>query len=102
MKLHLTAFIGCMTFSTAAVAIQPVDIGLHPLYERIEAICGEQQLLNEKLQAPETSAFDRALSYRRYKVLEVERSQLARDIAQTKKLAKSPLVTFMAPSAEPE
>lgn len=81
-------------------AIQPVEVGLHPLYARIQVIESQQQLFNQILQAPEVSANERASSHRRYKVLEEERNQLEREIANAKKFAQSPLVTFMAPVTE--
>ena len=100
MKQRVIAFIACLTVSSVAGAIQPVNVGLQPLYERIEAINGEQQLLNQRLQAEDTSARDRAMAYRQYKALEFERNQLAGQIVQARKLAQSPLVTFMAPGDE--
>lgn len=100
MSQRVIAFIVCLASSAAAGAIQPVEAGLQPLYERIQAINGEQQLLNRRLQAAETSAPDRMLAYRRYQALEEERRRLAREIARSMELAQSPLVTFMAPAAE--
>lgn len=100
MTQRIIAFIVCLILSTTAGAIQPVEAGLQPLYERIHAISGEQQSLNQRLQATETSARERALAYRSYQVLEKERQQLVREIAQAKQLARSPLVTFMVPATE--
>jgi len=100
MNQRVITFIVCLITSAAACAIQSVEAGLHPLYERIQAISGEQQLLDRRLQAPETSAPERALAWRSYQVLEKERQQLASEIAQAKRLGQSPLVTFMAPATE--
>lgn len=100
MNKRVIAFIACLIFSAGAGAIQPVEAGIRPLLEHIQAINGEQQLLNQRLQVPETSAYDRASAYRRYQVLEKERQQLAREIDQARHLAQSPLVTFMAPATD--
>jgi hypothetical protein len=93
MNLRHIAFMLCLGCSMTVNAIQPVEAGLHPLYARIQNIESERQLLNQILQKPEASANERAYSYRRYKVLE-------REIANAKKFAQSPLVTFMAPVTE--
>jgi hypothetical protein len=100
MKLRVITFIVCLALSATASAFQPVEVGLEPLYDRSMAINGEQQLINQKLQAAETSARNRALAYRRYQVLEKERRQLTREIARSKELAQSPLITFTAPAIE--
>jgi hypothetical protein len=100
MNLRHIAFMLCLGCSMTVNAIQPVEVGLHPLYARIQVIESEQQLLNQILQTPEASASERASSYHRYKLLEQERNQLAREIANAKKFAQSPLVTFMAPVTE--
>lgn len=99
MNKPAIAFVVCLISATAAGAIQPVEDGLQPLYERIQVISDAQQLLNQRLQAVETSARERALAYRTYQVLEKERQQLAREIAHSKQLAQSPLVTWMVPGA---
>lgn len=100
MNQRVIAFVVCLITSAAACAIQPVEAGLQPLYGRIQAISGEQQLLNERLQSAETSARERAMAWRSYQALEKERRQLAQGIAQAKKLGQSPLVTFMIPTTE--
>lgn len=100
MNLRVTAFIVWLMLSSSASALQPLELGLAPLYERMNVINGEQQRINQQLQAVETGARDRAFAYRSYQALEKERYQLAQEIARYRALAQSPLVTFMAPMPE--
>lgn len=83
--------------SSAAHAIQPLETGLQPVYERLNVVQGAQGLLNEKLQAPDTALEQRIVAYRSWKILERERISLEASISLSEKWATSPLVTFISP-----
>lgn len=81
---------------SAAQAIQPVEAGLHPVYERLKTLHAEQRLLNERLRAHDTLLEDRVGAYRTWKALELERQNLEALIREARKLADSPFVTFIS------
>ena len=66
-----------------------------PLHDRLEIVYEEQQILNERLQAPETVLEQRVMAYRSWKVLERERLNLEASIKESRRLAESPFIMFI-------
>lgn len=83
-----------------AHAIQPVETGLQPLLERHRGIQREQQKLNDLLQSATTESEARAVAYREYLSIDLEKQALECEIKKAKSLAASPLVMYATPTAE--
>ncbi|PTT90870.1 hypothetical protein DBR42_05025, partial [Pelomonas sp. HMWF004] len=82
-----------------AQAIQPVEMGLLPLKERLAAIDGVAASLQRQLASDDAQPHERAEAWRRLQALAAEREQLARQVAATRRLAANPLVMYAAPGA---
>ena len=95
MNKYRLALLASLAAPLAAVAIQPVDAGLLPLYERVAEIQKEQLALIRKLEDPSASSASRVYAHRSYLELGDERSRIDAEIAQARKMAGSGYVKYL-------
>jgi hypothetical protein len=95
MNVRRLALLASLVAPLTAWAIQPVDVGLQPLYERAAEIQSKQFALLRKLENQSANSASKADAYRHYLVLGDERSRIDREIAQAKWMESSSLVNYV-------
>lgn len=91
----LLALLSFASLPLAAWAVQPADVGLQSICERIVVIQSEQLALDQKLQADGMAPLLRAHAYWHYKALQIEKCRIEQELAQMKRLEGGSLVKFV-------
>lgn len=94
------AFAVAILWVGLAHAIQPVEAGLQPLLDRHRGIQLEQQKLNDLLESATTEPKVRAVAYREYVRIDLEKQSLECEIKRATSSAASPLVKYAMPTTE--
>jgi hypothetical protein len=97
MKLSYFILLASLALSPAVWAnqhIQPVSVGLQPLYARMTEIRKEQLVASGVLQSPLASSQKKAQAKSKYQALEAEKRRIEKEISQAHWMEESGLVKY--------
>jgi hypothetical protein len=103
-RLLCLVLLASLALSPAARAnqhVQPVEMGLQPLYARMTEIRKEQLVASGILQSPLASPQKKAQAKSKYQALEAEKRRIEKEISQAHWMEESSLVKYSTDTTSP-